>query len=94
MGVLIITIVCAILCCSSVISVDVFLCVATASIVWTIVAMTLYLKYGLFKFYYHDILGWHEPDKSAKEWNDGCSQHCVCRHCGKEIMQDSQGNWF
>lgn len=25
---------------------------------------------------------------------DGCSFTSKCKHCGKDIMQDSQGNWF
>jgi len=58
-----------------------------------IVASAIYLKTGLFKKLYHDVLGWHQPDNSP-QWSDGCSTHCVCKHCGKEIMQDSQGNWF
>lgn len=42
----------------------------------------------------HDILGWHDPDPDEERWSDGCSVHCHCRYCGKEIMKDSQGNWF
>ena len=38
---------------------------------------------------YHDILGWHVPN--GEYFNNGCS---ICKHCEKEIMQDSQGNWF
>ena len=48
-----------------------------------------------FKFltwFYHGALHWHRPDET--EFNDGCSFHSHCRFCGKEIMQDSQGNWF
>lgn len=52
----------------------------------------LYLKLGWFRTLYHDVLGWHEPNKDR--WYDGCSVHATCKHCGKEIMQDSQGNWF
>lgn len=47
-----------------------------------------------FKHLCHDILGWHEPDKDADQSYDGCSRHSKCRFCGKDIMQDSQGNWF
>ena len=52
----------------------------------------LYLKFGWFKNFYHNILKWHRP--SEKMDFDGCSLHTVCKHCSKEIMQDSQGNWF
>lgn len=51
-----------------------------------------YFTKGWFKWYYHNILDWHQP--SDKETFDGCSFHCKCKYCGKEIMQDSQGNWF
>lgn len=41
---------------------------------------------------FHDTFGWHEPDDSVSF--DGCSQCSRCKFCGKEILQDSQGNWF
>lgn len=52
----------------------------------------LYFAKGYFKRFYHDIMGWHMPDNSEKF--DGCSFHSHCKYCGKEITQDSQGNWF
>ena len=54
--------------------------------------MILYFEFGWFKWFYHDVLGWHKPT-DEKEF-DGCSLHSKCKYCGKEIMQDSQGNWF
>lgn len=54
--------------------------------------LILYLEFGWFKGFYHDVLQWHEPIDECGF--DGCSFHSVCKHCGKEIMQDSQGNWF
>lgn len=39
-----------------------------------------------------NIMGWHIPDESSTF--DGLSIHSHCKFCGKEIMQDSQGNWF
>lgn len=36
--------------------------------------------------------GTHFPSKDG--FFDGCSIHSKCRKCGKEIMQDGQGNWF
>ena len=53
-----------------------------------------YAKFGFMKRFYHDYCGWHMPDESTPEWTDGCSNHAVCKFCKKEIMQDSQGNWF
>ena len=40
----------------------------------------------------HDILGWHKPSKIIDF--DGCNPHSKCVYCGREIMMDSQGNWF
>lgn len=52
----------------------------------------LFTEFG--KLFYHDILGWHMPDRSVDKTFDGCSVHSKCKYCGKDIMQDSQGNWF
>ena len=41
---------------------------------------------------FHDILGWHRPN--GDYFFDGATVISHCRICGKEIMQDSQGNWF
>lgn len=46
------------------------------------------------KWFYHDILKWHAPDPKASVKFDGASFHTYCKYCGKEIMLDSQGNWF
>lgn len=43
-------------------------------------------------WFFHDILGWHKPNGELTF--DGLSEHSHCRFCNKEIMQDSQGNWF
>nr|DAO50467.1 MAG TPA: protein of unknown function DUF1660 [Caudoviricetes sp.] len=72
--------------------IEILLVILVLVLIW--VPGIVYLLTGHPKFIYHDILGWHEPDKNAKIWSDGCSSHCRCKHCGKEIMQDSQGNWF
>lgn len=39
------------------------------------------------------IFGWHNGYSGFKRF-DGCSMHAECSKCGKEVMQDSQGNWF
>lgn len=49
-------------------------------------------KGKIFKWFYHDKLGWHIPND--KQSFNGCSCCSTCKLCGKEIMQDSQGNWF
>lgn len=51
-----------------------------------------YLKFGWFKFFFHDVMGWHMP--ADEVGYDGCSFTSKCKFCGKKIMQDSQGNWF
>lgn len=37
-------------------------------------------------------MGWHlEPKEMGF---DGCSMNGTCPRCGKQVLQDSQGNWF
>ena len=57
-----------------------------------LIATVLYSKFGYFKKFFHDFLRWHEPEDHW--WWDGSSVHSRCKHCGKEITRDSQGNWF
>lgn len=52
----------------------------------------LYFRFGWFKFFYHDVMGWHIPIEEQEF--DGCSFTSICKYCGEKIMQDSQGNWF
>lgn len=52
----------------------------------------LYFKCGRFKKFYHNFMGWCRPDETRSF--DGLSAHSQCKYCGKDIMQDSQGNWF
>lgn len=59
-------------------------------LVW--IGEIVYLFTGFGKRLYHDLMGWHQPDNSRSF--DGCSEHSRCKYCGKEIMQDGQGNWF
>jgi len=39
-----------------------------------------------------DKMGWHFVDRATSF--DGCSLHSKCARCGKDVMQDGQGNWF
>jgi hypothetical protein len=44
-----------------------------------------------------DSFGWHNGNGqsvSTPSGFDGCSLHATCSKCGKEVMQDGQGNWF
>ena len=93
MGALIVTIITTILACTDVIPSNLAIAILFCTLIWVPVGSSLYFKFGLFKFYYHDFLGWHTPDDSP-QWSDGCSRHAVCKYCGRDIMQDSQGNWF
>jgi len=38
------------------------------------------------------LMDWHLV--SGPESFDGCSQVAHCRRCGRQVLQDSQGNWF
>lgn len=70
------------------------LIVLASVLILLLVFSPIYLLTGFGKLFYHDILGWHMPDHSVNKTFDGCSVHSKCKHCGKDIMQDSQGNWF
>ena len=59
-----------------------------------IITALLYLKTGMFKRFYHDFMEWHLPDENIPSHYDGCSIHSKCKYCGKDITQDSQGNWY
>jgi len=63
------------------------------AIIWVSGVIYLLSKGRVFKWFYHNILGWHLPNNKPQEF-DGCSFHTHCKICNKEIMQDSQGNWF
>ena len=63
-------------------------------IILNLIGNLLYIKFGYFKFLYHDKFGQHVP--TDEEWvpNMSTTFHSHCKYCGKEIIQDSQGNWF
>ncbi len=46
------------------------------------------------KKFTHDKLGWHDGKGEGDNYFDGASLHAVCSQCGKDVMMDSQGNWF
>jgi hypothetical protein len=48
---------------------------------------------GWIRKFLHDTLGWHDG-KLGPKWSDGASTHAACSQCGREVMQDGQGNWF
>lgn len=57
-----------------------------------LVLAILYLAIGWNKWLFHNLLGWHKPIK--EKTFRGINIISKCRYCGKEIAQDSQGNWF
>ena len=59
----------------------------------TVIFYPLYIKRGIFAFFYHDVMLWCRPDYNTVTFN-GWTAHAKCKHCGKDIIQDSQGNWF
>jgi len=44
------------------------------------------------KWYGCELFPWHLAP--TEQSFDGCSFHGYCPRCGKEVMQDGQGNWF
>ena len=40
------------------------------------------------------VMGWHRVSGNSPRSFDGASIHSICDRCKKEVMQDSQGNWF
>lgn len=41
-----------------------------------------------------DVFGWHNGSGTGPRSFDGASMHATCSKCGKQVMMDSQGNWF
>lgn len=48
------------------------------------------ILYKIGKFF-DKYLKWHS---CTTLFNDGCSNYGICKYCGAECLQDSQGNWF
>ena len=69
-----------------------------AFIILAFIPMLITCVFGMFVYWFHEsiwfcnVLGWHKAPKV--QGFDGCSKNGVCPVCGKEVMQDSQGNWF
>ena len=71
----------------------VFSIIGGALLVFSLAAIAYYAL-GWFRGFFHDRLGWHMPDHRKGMTYDGINIYASCKHCRKEIMQDSQGNWF
>lgn len=63
------------------------------AIAWVSGIVYLISEGKIFKRFGHNIMGWHLPNDEPQGF-DGCNFHAHCKFCGKEIIQDSQGNWF
>lgn len=74
------------------IALAIVLAIGVGCMLFFLIGGTAYSKTGWAKGFFHDVLGWHEPNKNT--WYDGASFHSRCKHCGKTITQDGQGNWF
>jgi len=65
----------------------------------TVFSVLLAVSLGAYRFLFPqsrwlcDELGWHDGKGGSLSF-DGCSIHSTCSRCGKEVMMDSQGNWF
>jgi len=74
---------------------DIVLRVAFAVLIFALITPMVLCRYDLkFGTSYSCWFGWHNGKGSAQSYWDGCSLHAKCSKCGKEVMQDSQGNWF
>ena len=63
-------------------------------IMWISGILYLCSRGWIFNRFFHDVMEWHLPDQNEPEKFDGVNIHTHCKFCGKEIMQDSQGNWY
>ena len=70
----------------------IFVIILLAFWLFTVILTPLYFKWGIGKWFLHDIFGWCTPDDTPGF--DGCSFESRCKHCHKKILMDSQGNWF
>ena len=71
---------------------DIDILVVICGIIGFLMVLFMVLCFVFRKSIGHDIMGWHECDNITGF--DGCSKHGICKYCGKECMQDGQGNWF
>lgn len=52
---------------------------------------SLYVQGGWFKFIYHDIFKWHEPDYAVLNYH-GTYYISRCKYCGKHIARKYPGD--
>lgn len=71
----------------------ILIAICVSWLIFLLIGGAIYWRFGLFKKLFHNVLEWHQP-KYGIEGHDGASFHATCKYCGKDIMMDSQGNWF
>lgn len=78
------------------INVIIFILLSVLVLIWLLGLIWIFTPFRPCKCFFHDILGWHEPDpRKGIEMDPYCINiHGTCKYCGKRITQDSQGNWF
>lgn len=54
----------------------------------------IYEASGLFKRFYHDIIGWHKPGNHTPIVIEHGVEKSRCEFCGKRILRDRYGNWY
>lgn len=53
-----------------------------------------YFRFGWFKFYFHDILGWHvSADCDPIIAEDG-QIHMACEYCDEDFVDDGHQDWY
>lgn len=69
------------------------ICVIVLVGIFLLVVTSLYDRFvGFESQWFCKKMGWHLAPK--QQGFDGCSMNGCCPRCHKEVMQDSQGNWF
>lgn len=49
---------------------------------------------SLLRKFLHNVLGWASPNWEAPVFWDGANPQRVCKYCQKNILEDSNGDWF
>ena len=71
---------------------DILLVMGALLVLWY-TPIFLYEWRGVFKWWFHDVMKWHQPN-NLKKWKGGDSIHSTCKFCGKEITRDYRGYWL
>ena len=72
----------------------IWLLLSVLFLIWLLGLTWIFTPFRPCKWFFHDILSWHEPDSRKGIEIRGINIHAKCKYCGKDIIRDSQGNWF